>query len=152
MRFVGSAKECMRRLRELTAEGDALYEIRTWKRGRSLNQNAYYWELLGLLGEALGYPKDELHRHMLREYGCYDVFTVRDDVPLADYFRYWDVVGEGDMDGRHYLHVRAFKGSSEMDSTEFSHLLNGVIQECEQQGINTMTPQEAARLKWIGGE
>ena len=44
------------------------------------------------------------------------------------------------------------KGSSEMDSGEFSKLLDGVIQECRQQGIETMTPQEAARLRWIEGE
>lgn len=155
MRYVGKAQECIRRLRELIAEGkaeDTWYEVRTWKKGRSLSQNAYYWALLNRLGQALGYPSDELHRHMLREYGVYDVFTVRADVPLADYFRYWDVVGQGSMDGVLYRHVRAFKGSSEMDTGEFSKLLNGVIEECRQQGIETMTPQEAARLRWIGGE
>ena len=38
-----------------------------------------------------------------------------------------------------------------MDRAEFGKLLDGAIQECEQQGINTMTPQEIARLEWIGG-
>lgn len=157
MRFVGGLRECTARLRAWHAErqvahGDAdsmLYEVRPWRSKRSLDQNAYYWALLGRLGQRLGYPSDELHRHMLREYGVYDVFTVRADVPLADYFRYWDEVGEGWMDGVRYRHIRAFKGSSEMDSGEFSKLLDGVIQECQQQGIETMTPQEAARLRWL---
>lgn len=159
MRYVGDIRECTRKLREWQAEHDAkgredglLFEVKVWKRKRSLPQNAYYWALLGRLGEALGYPSDELHRHMLREYGAYDVFTVRADVPLAKYFRYYDVVGSGVMDGVRYSHVRVFKGSSEMDSGEFSRLLNGVIEECRQQGIETMTPEEAARLKWIEGE
>lgn len=158
MRFVGTASECARWLRaraaELEAAGkdDQLFEAREWRRKRSLTQNAYYWALLNRLGLALGYPRDELHGHMLREYGVYDAFTVRADVPLRDYFRYYDVVRSGQMDGVRYSHVRAFKGSSEMDSAEFSKLLNGLIEECRQQGIETMTPEEAARLRWIEGE
>lgn len=158
MRFVGKLGECISRLRAWDEEraarggGEMLYEVRPWRSKRSLDQNAYYWALLGRLGQALGYPSDDLHLHMLREYGVYDAFTVRADVPLGDYFRYYDVVGSGVMDGVRYSHVRAFKGSSEMDSGEFSKLLDGVIQECRQQGIETMTPQEAARLRWIEGE
>ena len=159
MRFVGNLRDCIARLRAWDAEhalkakgiGDTLmFEVKPWKSKRSLDQNAYYWALLGRLGQRLGYPSDALHRHMLREYGVYDVFTVRADVPLSDYFRYWDEVGQGEMDGVRYRHIRAFKGSSEMDTAEFSRLLNGAIEECRQQGIETMTPQEAARLKWIG--
>lgn len=159
MRYVGNLRECVQRLRAWQEEHDAkgredglLFEVRAWKRKRSLTQNAYYWALLNRLGQALGYPSDELHGHMLREYGACDVFTVRADVPLKDYFRYYDVVGSGLMDGVRYSHVRAFKGSSEMDSGEFSRLLNGAIEECRQQGIETMTPEEAARLRWIEGE
>ena len=161
--FVGKLSECVRWLRAKVAEyeererhmgrepDELLFKVMVWKRKRSLSQNAYYWVLLNKLGLTLGYASDELHGHMLREYGVYDVFTVRDDVPLNDYFRYWDEVGSGFMDGVKYRHVRAFKGSSEMDSTEFSKLLNGVIQECQQQGIETMTPQDAAKLMWYEG-
>lgn len=157
MRYVGSAQECVAwlfqaaRLDRDSGE-DKLYQVGDWKRKRSLTQNAYYWALLNRLGQALGYPSEELHAQMLRSYGACDVFTVRADVPLDAYFRYYDVVGQGVMDGVTYRHVRAFKGSSEMDTAEFSKLLNGVIQECQQQGIETMTPEEAARLKWVGGE
>jgi len=158
MRYVGRANDCAKWLRqraaELAAQGkdDALFEVRLWKRKRSLTQNAYYWALLNRLGLALGYPSDELHGHMLRSYGPCDVFTVRADVPLGHYFRYYDVVGVGRLDGREYRHVRVFKGSSEMDSNEFSKLLNGCIEECRQQGIETMTQAEAARLRWVEGE
>ena len=144
MRFVGGIRDCIRWLKAKDAEhaerehregrepDDVLYEVRVWKRKRTLDQNAYYWALLNRLGLALGYPSEKLHAHMLREYGVYDVFTVRADVPLSDYFRYWDEVGQGEMDGVRYRHIRAFKGSSEMDSGEFSKLLDGVIQECRE--------------------
>ena len=38
-----------------------------------------------------------------------------------------------------------------MDSKEFAVLLDGVISECEQVGIPTLTPPEIAKLKFIGG-
>ena len=40
-----------------------------------------------------------------------------------------------------------FEGSSEMDSREMAILLDGVVQEAEQLGIPTLTPNEIARLK-----
>lgn len=156
MRFVGKAGDCIRWLRERAAErkearkGELLFDVRVWKSKRSLAQNAYYWALLNRLTLALGIPSDELHMHMLRSYGPCDVFTVRDDVPLGDYFRYYDVVGEGWSQGRRYVHIRAFKGSSEMDTAEFSKLLDGVMQECRQQGIETLTPEEVAAMEWVG--
>ena len=36
-----------------------------------------------------------------------------------------------------------------MDSKEFSVLLDGLISECEEQGIPVLTPDEVAKLKYI---
>ena len=43
-------------------EGKEFYiEIVEEKKGRSANQNAYYWSLLTIVGEELGYTKEEVH-------------------------------------------------------------------------------------------
>ena len=131
---------------------DKAFECREVKARRSLTQNAYYWALLNRLARALSMPDSEVHRHMLREYGTADVFTVRDDVPLEGYFPYFDVIGRGTMNGREYSHVRAYKRSSAMDSAEFARLLSGMVEECEAQGIATMTREEISRLEWIEGK
>ncbi len=39
-----------------------------------------------------------------------------------------------------------------MDKNEFNVLLEGTIQEAEQQGIPTLTPNEIAKLRWIENE
>ena len=39
-----------------------------------------------------------------------------------------------------------------MDSKEFAILLDGVISECNEVGIATLTPDEVARLKFIQGK
>ena len=39
-----------------------------------------------------------------------------------------------------------------MDKKEFSILLEGLIQEAQQQGIPTLTPNEIAKLRYIENE
>jgi hypothetical protein len=89
---------------------------------------------------------------MLREYGVHDVFTVREDVPIADYYEYFDVIGTGTLNGRKYKHVRVYKGSSKMDTAEFTRLINGMRDECILQGIDVKTPTEIAAMKYVRGE
>ena len=132
-------------------DADAIIEAKVKRPKRSLTANAYYWAMLNQLAAKLRMPDDEVHRWMLRDYGACDVFTVRSDVPVGDYFRYFDEVGTGVLNGRVYRHVKAFKGSSEMDSAEFSRLVDGMRQECEAQGIPFMTPEEVATLRFVGG-
>lgn len=121
----------------------AVIEARVVKPRRSLDQNALYWELLGQLAHVLRMGNDELHRRMVEDYGPYTVVSVRDDVPLGEFFRYWKIVGHGEVNGNRFAHVRVHKGSSEMDTAEFSRLLDGIIAECEAQGIPTA--REAVR-------
>lgn len=130
---------------------DRLYEIRERRKGRSLTQNAYYWSLLNQLAREVGLSDTEVHGRMLRDYGTAEVFSVRDDVPVDGYFRYYDVIGHGWANGRLFKHIRVYKGSSEMDSKEFSRLIDGMRQECEQVGIPVMTPEEVASLRFVEG-
>lgn len=124
--------------------------INKWRNKRSLNANAYYWELLGKLAECLDTSTEELHRQYLtQDYGTFDYV---DDEPIqiktkpyvdVDKLGYFRWIGEDNGD---FVWMKC-KGSSEMDSKEFSRLLNGVIYECQLQGIETMTPDELARLE-----
>ena len=130
---------------------DAIIEAKLRRQRRTLTQNAYYWAMLNKLASELRMGDDEVHRWMLRDYGAAEVFTVLAEVPIDGYFRYWDEVGTGTMNGREYRHVRAYKGSSEMDSAEFTRLIDGMRQECEAVGIPFMTPDEVAALDFVGG-
>ena len=60
------------------------------------------------------------------------------------------VIGDSKIDG--YVNIRFFWGSSEYDTANMSRLIDGIISECREQGIETMTPSELERLKqqWGG--
>ena len=135
----------------LDQDAAKVFEVKERRRGRSLTQNAYYWELLGQLAHVLRMGNGDLHRRMLAEYAPYAVVSVRQDVPLDEFFRYFEVIGTGEAGGQVFNHVRVIKGSSEMDSSEFARHLDGMRQECEAQGVPFMTPEEVARLDFAGG-
>lgn len=145
--FAGSPREVIQWL--LDADKDKVYEIRERRRKRSLTQNAYYWALNDKLADKLRMDRQALHFLMLKRYAPCEVMTVLKKVPLEDYFKYAEVFAEGELNGREYNHVRIYKESSKMDSREFARLLDGIRDECEIQGIQTMTPEEIAKLKFI---
>ena len=50
------------------------------------------------------------------------------------------------LNGKTFKHYKVYKGSSEMDSREMSILINGLVQECQNQGIETKTKAEIDSL------
>ena len=145
MSFTGSLEDCIRWLEN---QPDGEYEVRRKRKNRSLTQNAYYWKMVGEVSQATGVPTEEIHMEMLRGYAPHEVFTVKVEVPIGRYVKYWDVVGSGWLDGTLYNHVRVYTRSSEMDSAEFSRLIDGMRQECEQLGIPFKTPEEISKLRF----
>ena len=131
---------------------DKIFEIKEKKKKRSLTANSYYWSLLNQLASVMRMDNQECHFLMLRRYGQYEVVSIRSDVSLHGYFKYYEEIGKGKVNGREFTHYKIYKGSSQMDSKEFAILLDGVRSECEEVGIPTLTKTEVAQLKFIGGD
>ena len=146
--MIGNAKAIIQWLFD-QQDAEKLYEIKEKKSKRSLTANAYYWSLLNQLVSVMRTSSGEAHFMMLRRYGVCEVVSVRSDINIKGYFKYFDIIGQSELDGKEFTHYRIYKGSSEMDSKEFSSLLDGLISECEEVGIPTLTPDEVAKLKYI---
>lgn len=83
---------------------------------------------------------------MLKSYGQSEFVSVRSDIDVKGYFKYYEEYGKGHVEGREFTHYKVYKGSSEFDSREMSILLDGIIQEAKAQGIETITPAEKERM------
>ena len=129
-----------------------LYDIEIHREKRSLTANAYAWALIGKIADTLRTDKDAVYLQMLARYGQSEIVTVREDVPWQKIFRYADKIGTGVVKGRTFTHVRVYRGSSEYDSREMAVLIDGIIDEANSLGIETLPPEEVARLKerWTG--
>lgn len=142
--MIGTAKELIKRLIELPDEKK--YEIKEYKEKRSLNANNYYWELVTKLGNVLRMDKEYLHFLLLQKYGQSEMISVVADVNMQDYLKYYTEAGESILNGKTFKHYKVYKGSSEMDRKEMSILINGLVDECQTQGIETKTPEEIKSL------
>lgn len=147
--MIGNAQAIIAWLFEQDKE--KIFEIKEKKKKRSLTANSYYWSLLNQLASVMRMDNQECHFLMLKRYGQYEVVSIRSDVSLQSYFKYYEEIGKGKVNGKEFTHYKIYKGSSQMDSKEFAILLDGVRSECEEVGIPTLTPSEIAQLKFIGG-
>lgn len=134
---------------------DAEYDVTVKKRRkrRSLDANAYMWQLLHKLGEKVQNSPEELYKTFVRNYGKYYVVPIREDA-ISDFTAMWSAHGLGwfvdDIGACRktagYRNLRLFYGSSQYDTKTMSRLIEEVVEECKAQGIETMTPDELKEL------
>lgn len=148
--MIGNAKAIIEYL--FNQDKDKLYEIKEHKAKRTLTQNAYYWVLVNELANCLRKSKEEVHFDLLKDYSQVALVTLKSNVDIKGYIRYYEFERETIINGVKFNIYKVYKGSSEMDKKEFSILLEGLIQEAQQQGIPTLTPNEIAKLRYVENE
>lgn len=134
--------------------------VQQWREKRSLDANAYYWVLIAKLAEAMHISKPRAHNLMLRRYGQNLTIDGRGayiripDTEKAEEMALesseWHirptsevVRGNGGVNYRTYVMLM---GSSQYDTAEMSHLIDGLVDECKAAGIETFPPDELARM------
>ena len=130
-------------------EKDKKFEIKEKREKRSLSQNSYAWELITKIGNILRLSKEEIYLQMLEDYGQSILIPVKKGEKPNGYFKYYKYETSSILNGKEADWYKIYKGSSEFDSKEMTILIDGIIQECKQLGIETLTPDEIAKLKII---
>lgn len=130
----------------LTSQPEKKYEITEHHEKRSLSANAYAWVLINKIADVLRKSKEEVYFQMLKDYGQSEFVSVRSDIDVRGYFKHFEKYGTGHVQGREFTHYKIYKGSSEYNSKEMAILIDGIIQEAQNLGIETITPAEKERL------
>ena len=151
----------VRDLLALIFDPDKKYEliIQEHKERRSLTANAYSWVLTTKLAEKMliagaKYSKDEMHAEMIYRYGQPETdsngdsvfWYVQDGIDVTDYYPYAKPVGAGKLGGKPTTQWMIFRGSHDYTRAEMQVFISGIVAECHEQGIETKTPDEIARL------
>lgn len=133
------------------SQSDKGYDVKIseHREKRSLDANAYAWSLINQIGNRLGSSKDEVYVEMLRRYGQNSVVSVVEEAATVfeKSIKYWEEIGESKLNGKNFIHIRVFTGSSSYDTKEMSILIDGIVSEAKELGIETMTPDEIEQLK-----
>lgn len=122
------------------------YEVKEYKKKRSLNANNYFWELTTELANVLKMDKEEVYFNLLQKYGQSEMVSVVANIDVRPYFKYCTEAGESILNGKTFKHYKVYKGTSEMNSKEMWILTEGLISECETQNIPTKSKEEITSL------
>ena len=101
----------------------------------------------------------EVYKQQIRHYGLTVIKPEKAEL-VDDLVRMWDKMGVGnahdllgDSKIAGYVNVKYYYGSSQYDSKRMARLIDGLIEECKLQEIETMPPDEIERIKqqWATG-
>lgn len=130
-------------------ERDKIFEIKEYKQHRTLTQNSYLWKLINEIANKVNKSKEEVYLQMLKDYGSSEIVSIKSTINPKGYFKYYEEIGKGYVGETEFTHIKIFKGSSEFDTREMKHLLDGVIQECENLDIPTLTDEQIQKMRLV---
>lgn len=137
-------------------ENEVEVTIKKYRKKRSLDANGLYWASLTQLARVLRVSNNRLHNMMIRQYGqpeyygdkvAYimlpDTEATEEKALEADtyHIKPTSKVKHG-SDGVDYRAYMLMRGSSTYNTEEFSRLLDGLLEACEDMGIHVMTGRE----------
>ena len=127
---------------------DVEVTIEKYSENRSLKANAYLWMLVTKIGNLLRESKEDIYLDMLKSYGQGGAVSVEekfsDDFERT--YKYHEYLGATPLNGKLFKHYRFWVGSSEYTRAEFAILLDGVVQEAKNLGIEVKSAEEVESM------
>jgi hypothetical protein len=125
-------------LNEKDLQGELTIEIKKFSKPRSKDQNSMLYAIEEKLAEALNLSAQEVHKKNILDYGV----KLGEAIMLSNLAHNWcksnygKVISEKVEKGKAVAKIELYAGSSELNTKEFKTLLDGVLQECENVGVN----------------
>lgn len=118
-----------------------------YRQKRSLDANGLLWLCLGRIAEALRTDKWEVYLMMLKRYGKYTYICVKPSVvdAMKAQWRESEVIGNVNINGQEAVQMLCYFGSSTYNTKEFSVLLDGVISEMHEMGLEIPASEDMRR-------
>lgn len=128
--------------------------VKLYHNKRSNDANRYFWALVDKLSGVTGIPPMDIYRSYIPDVGDNStIVQVRED-RLKAWERVWceghhgrmveDMGRCADIEGYH--NVKSYISSSDYDTVQMSRLIDLIIQDCKEVGIDTLTPDEKAKM------
>ena len=131
-----------------------------WTEKRSLNANSYFHVLVDKIAKTMNLGADEVKTKMVLEYGTVAtegdeqiIVALPQSVDVKDYYPYARWIADFKAkNGRMYSQYLLYKRTHTLDKSEMARLIDGVVYEAKELGIETRTPDELAQLieNWEG--
>lgn len=135
------------------------YEVKEYREKRSNDANAYFHVLVNKLARYYNISDEDMKIKMNLDYGTVARFKdgkvkgckVPSQTNMKEIYKYSKWYKNDNQGNDCYIF---YKETHTLNTEEMSQLINGVIQECKDVGIETLTPEELENLKrkWLKNE
>lgn len=125
-----------------------------YRKKRSLDSNAYCWTLIQKIAEATHTDKWEIYLRCLQRYSRAFTHVIVKEAAverMKELYRTCVDLGQVTVNGQTGHQLQVFYGSSTFDSKEMSVFIDGIVSECKELNIETLPPDEIARMKEVWG-
>ena len=133
-------------------------EIKEFRKKRSLDANSYAWVLMNKLADKLNMGVRDIYRHYIPDIPNNSETICVQDSAVDKLRTGWEHNGLGwcsDVTASKLpgcTNVVLYYGSSTFDQHQMGIMLDLIIADCKQVGIETLTPAELARMNLEWGE
>ena len=126
-------------------------EIQVKKKKRSKDQNSYFWELLTQLCEEMNLNVIDEYKKRVKELGICRQWQI-DNSNVPTFVKMWEDRGiawftEKVEENGNKTIINAYYGSSSYSTKQMSRLLDNLIQDCKEVGIQTLDELELESLR-----
>ena len=150
--MVGTQKQAITWL--LEQDNTKRYEVKEYKEKRSNDANAYFHVLVNKLARYINISDKEMKIKMNLQYGTIakdaNGNSVGVKIPqgtdITQFYDYAKWFGECEENGIKFDKYLFYKQTHTLNTKEMSQLINGVVEECRERGIETKTQSEINSL------
>lgn len=139
-------------------EFDLDVAVKKYRKKRSIDANAYAWVLIGKLAEAFETTADEIYKDFIKDYGIHRVIEINEEA-VETMAHSWSLHGKGWFteildhgQSENTRLMRMYYGSSVYNTKQMSRLIDAIVHECKDAGIETMPTYELEALKARWGD
>ena len=139
---------------ELRNEDKLNIELKKYRKHRSLDANSYFWKLLTELCELVELDTVEEYKRRVKELGIFRQFKIEKD-NIKTFEKMWtaqgiawfcEVADTTYIGNTEFKIINAYYGSSSYNSKQMARLIDGVVQDCKEYGIETKPQAEIDSL------
>ena len=127
-------------------------EVKVKRNTRSNNANSYCWALCTEIAKVIRSSKHEVYQQAIRSIGAFTANLIREDA-VERYTEHWQSHGVGwlvENMGRSsfpgYVVLACYHGSSVYDTKEMSQLIDWLIDEAKNVGVDVISDADRALL------
>jgi len=139
-----------------TLEKPQAIEIKPLRKKRSVDANSYMWVICDKIAKAMHdgkTTKEDIYRHAIREVGEWEDKPILNE-DVEKHIKMWGMIGDGwfseerrDSKLSGHKVVRDYYGSHIYDTASMSRLIDYIVEQAKDLGIETATPDELERIK-----